>query len=348
MFKKIAIMLCLLFLVVGIVSAAENNSSDDVLKTDEDNGNEIVEIQDEKVMNENPKSTITVNFVNAVTGEEYGSLSNTLAQGGSWGMGMGKFNNMIANHKTFKMDGYKYTFTYWSGDNGIVDSTQLLYCTGEDYTVTYYANYDKELLGRLTFIINDEHGHNGHLMTYTDEADYKFTFKDPVDVDEGYEFKYYENAKTGEIYNPGDVFSMLYSEFQGQDVTVEINAIYEKIAEDNPINDTNGTGDNGTVIDNNTADNGTDTNGTVIDNNTADNGTDTNETVIDNGADDNNQSDDIDDKNDDQRGNDSAKSDDGNVTSILIKNKTAIAFTGLVFLVIIMISVLIYIRRNEH
>ena len=279
-------------------------------------------------MNENPKSTITVKFVNAVTGEEYGSLTNTLAQGGSWGMGMGKFNNMIANHKTFKMDGYMYTFTYWSGDNGIVDSTQLLYCTGEDYTVTYYANYDKELLGRLTFIVNDEHGHNGHVMTYNDEADYKFTFKDPVDVDEGYEFMYYEHAKTGEKYNPGDIFTMLYSEFQGQDVTIEINAIYKKIAEDTPVNDTNGTGDNGT-----------DTNGTVIDNNSSNNETGTHNT------DDNKK---IDDKNDDQSGNDSVKSDDGNVTSILSKNKTAIAFTGLVFLVIVMIGVLIYTRRNEN
>ena len=321
-------MLCLLLLVVGIASAAENNSTGDTLKTDEDNGNEIVEIQDAKVMNENPKSTITVKFVNAVTGEEYGSLSNTLAQGGSWGMGMGKFNNMIANHKTFKMDGYKYIFTYWSGDNGIVDSTQLLYCTGEDYTVTYYANYDKELLGRLTFIVNDEHGHNGHVMTYNDEADYKFTFKDPVDVDEGYEFMYYEHAKTGEKYNPGDIFTMLYSEFQGQDVTVEINAVYKKIAEDTPVNDTNGTGDNGT-----------DTNGTVIDNNSSNNETGTHN------ADDNKK---IDDKNDDQSGNDSVKSDDGNVTSILSKNKTAIAFTGLVFLVIVMIGVLIYTRRNEN
>ena len=202
MLKKLLVMLCLLFLVVGIVSAADNNSTGDTLKTDEDNSNEIVEIQ-EVASDETPKSTITVNFVNAVTGEEYGSLSNTLAQGGSWGMGMGKFNNMIANHKTFKMDGYKYTFTHWSGDNGVVDSTQLLYCTGEDYTVTFYANYDKELLGRLTFIVNDEHGHNGHQMTYNDEADYKFTFKDPVDVEEGYKFLYYEHAKTGEKYNPG-------------------------------------------------------------------------------------------------------------------------------------------------
>ena len=339
MFKKLAVMLCLLLLVVGIASAADTNSSDDTLKTDEDNSEKIVEIQDEKVTDENPKSTITVKFVNAVTGEEYGSLSNTLAQGGSWGIGRGKFNNMIANHKTFKMDGYKYTFTHWSGENGIVDSTQLLYCTGEDYTVTYYANYDKELLGRLTFIVNDEHGHNGHQMTYTDEDDYKFTFNDPVDVDEGYEFMYYEHAKTSEKYNPGDIFTMQYSEFQGQDVTVEINAIYKKIADDTPVNDTNGTGDNGTVIDNNSTNNETETNGTVIDNNSSNNETGTHNT------DDNKK---IDDKNDDQSGNDSVKSDDGNVTSILSKNKTAIAFTGLVFLVIVMIGVLIYTRRNEN
>lgn len=329
MLNKLIVMLCLLFLVAGIVSAAEIDSTDDALKTYEDKGDEIVEIQDEEVINENPKSTITVKFVNGVTGEEYGSLSNTLAQGGSWGMGMGKFNNMIANHKTFKMDGYKYTFTYWSGDNGIVDSTQLLYCTGEDYTVTYYANYDRELLGRLTFIVNDEHGHNGHLMTYNDEADFKFTFKDPVDVEEGYTFLYYEDAKTGEIYNPGDVFRMYYSEFQGRDVTVEINAIYEKIAEDEPVNETNSTEDNGTVIDNSTAENQTDTDGNIIDN----------------GADDNNKIDDID-GNSDKKGNGSAKTDDENISCDLSNHKTAISFRGIVFLVIVMICVLIYIGRR--
>ena len=71
---------CLLFLVMGIVSAADNNSTGDTLKTDDGKGNEIVEIQDVEVMNENPKATITVRFVNAVTGEVYGSISNSLAQ----------------------------------------------------------------------------------------------------------------------------------------------------------------------------------------------------------------------------------------------------------------------------
>ena len=42
MFKKLVVMLCLLLLVVGIASAAENNSTGDTLKTDADNVNEIV------------------------------------------------------------------------------------------------------------------------------------------------------------------------------------------------------------------------------------------------------------------------------------------------------------------
>jgi hypothetical protein len=50
MLKKLLVMLCLLFLVVGVVSAAENNSTDDTLKIDEDNSEKIVEIQDEKVI----------------------------------------------------------------------------------------------------------------------------------------------------------------------------------------------------------------------------------------------------------------------------------------------------------
>ena len=345
---------CLLFLVMGIVSAADNNSTDDTLKTDDGKGNEIVEIQDVEVMNENPKATITVRFVNAVTGEEYGIISNTLAQGGSWGIGKGQFNNMIANHKTFKMDGYMYTFTYWSGDNGIVDGTQLLYCTGKDYTATFYANYDKELLGRLTFILNDEHGNNGVQTTYTDEADYKFTFNDPSDVEEGYRFLHYENAKTGEIYNPGDVFSMPYSAFQGQDVTVEMNTIYEKIADDNPVNDTNNTEVNGTDTNNNT--NGTttnnnttsnETNETTTNNNTDNKETDGNGTSIDNSGDDNKKTNDTDD-NIKKKVGDPDKNNDDNITATLSKHKTAIAFTGLVCLVIIISCALIYTRRYDH
>ena len=272
---------------------------------------------------------------------------------------------MIANHKTFKMDGYMYTFTYWSGDNGIVDGTQLLYCTGKDYTATFYANYDKELLGRLTFILNDEHGNNGVQTTYTDEADYKFTFNDPSDVEEGYRFLHYENAKTGEIYNPGDVFSMPYSAFQGQDVTVEMNAIYEKIADDNPVNDTNntevnGTGTNnntnGTTTNNNTGVNGTgtnnnttsnETNETTTKNNTDNKETDGNGTSIDNSGDDNKKTNDTDD-NIKKKVGDPDKNNDDNITATLSKHKTAIAFTGLVCLVIIILCALIYTRRYDH
>ena len=330
---------------MGIVSAADNNSTGDTLKTDDGKGNEIVEIQDVEVMNENPKATITVRFVNAVTGEEYGSISNTLAQGGSWGIGKGQFDNMIANHKTFKMDGYMYTFTYWSGDNGIVDGTQLLYCTGKDYTATFYANYDKELLGRLTFILNDEHGNNGVRTTYTDEADYKFTFNNASDVEEGYRFLHYENAKTGEIYNPGDVFSMPYSAFQGQDVTVEMNAIYEKIADDNPVNDTNNTEVNGTGTNNNTTSN--EINETTTKNNTDNKETDGNGTSIDNSGDDNKKTNDTDD-NIKKKVGDPDKNNDDNITATLSKHKTAIAFTGLVCLVIIILCALIYTKRYDH
>lgn len=231
MFKKLMVTSFIIFLIVGVVSAEDINSTDDAVMINEDNNDDTVNVQAEDIVNDNQKSTVTVKFINAVTGEEYGSQTNTISEGGSWGMGMAKFNNMIANHKTFKSDGYKYTFSYWSGENGIVEDTQRFYCTGEDYTVIFHANYDKELLGRLTFILTDEHGHNGHTMTYNDEADYKFTFKEPVDVEEGYEFLYYENDDTGEIYNPGDFFSMKYSEFQGQDITVKVNAIYEKIVD---------------------------------------------------------------------------------------------------------------------
>ena len=320
-------MLFFLLLVVGIVSAADIDSADDTLKIDENIGSEIVEVYSEEALEEGQQSIVTVKFINEVTGEEYGSQTNTISEGGSWGMGMAKFNNMIANHKTFKLDGYKYTFTHWSGENGIVEGTQRFYCTGEDYTVAYYAHYDRELLGRLTFIVNDEHGHNGHTMTYNDEADYRFTFKDPVDVEEGYEFLYYEDAETGEIYNPGDIFAMAYSEFQGQDMTVTINAIYEKIVENDTENETsvdnNQTNENETAIDNGTAENQSE-NGTVID--------DGDETI----------------NSDIIIGNDGDNSTSNNLTGILSNHKTGIVFTALVVLVVAVIGISLYHRRREY
>lgn len=322
MFKKLFGALCLILLLIGIVSAADINSTNDALNIDENNGDEIVNIDDEEMIKEDQKSSITIRFVNAVTGEEYGSLTNTIKEGGSWGIGMAKFNNMIANHKTFKLDGYKYTFTSWSGENGIVDGTQRFYCTGEDYTVTYYANYDKELLGRLTFTLNDEHGHNGHYMTYTDEADYKFTFKEPVDVEEGYEFLYYENAETGDKYNPGDNISIKYSEFKGQEMNVVVDAVYEKIVDNETENETD--------IDNDTVENA-DENNTVIGNDTVENKT----------------TDDI--RNDTE--NHTLQSDNSKISKVDIakvvlgNHKTGIAFGFVVLLIAVVICVFIYLNN---
>ena len=326
MLKKLSIMLILLFLFVGIASAAEDNYTDDTLNLDENNGDDIVKIQDKEVLKEDSKSTVTIKFINKVTGEEYGSTSNTITGKGSWGITMTKFNNMIANHKTFKMDGYKYTFTHWTGENGIVEGTQRFYCTGEDYTVIFYANYDKELLGRLTFKLIDEHGHNGHNMTYNDEANYAFTFKEPVDVEEGYEFLYYENAETGEKYNPGDVFSMKYKEFKGLDVTVVINAIYEKI----PENDT----ENETIIDNDTDKNETGENETVI-------GNDTNRTEKIDDTSNNTEKQTVEHEN-------NTKISKNDETAIDLGNHITGNFIGLVvLLIVVIIGVLIYNRKHS-
>lgn len=319
MIKKLLGTLCLLFLLIGIVSAVDMNYTSDTLNVDENNHDEIVKIYDGEILKEDQKSSVTIKFVNAITGEEYGSITNTISKGGSWGIGMAKFNNMIANHKTFKLDGYKFTFTSWSGENGIVSGTQRFYCTGENYTVTYYANYDKELLGRLIFTLNDEHGNNDHYMTYTDEADYKFTFKEPVDVEEGYEFMYYENAETGDTYNPSDFISIKYSEFKGQEMNVVVNAIYEKIVD-------NDTAENETVIDNDT---------------------DENETVIGNDTVENKTIDDITNNSENQttQHNTSKISNDTHIKIALGNHKTGIAFLFVVFLIVVVICIFIYKRK---
>ena len=178
-------------------------------------------------------SNVNVKLENDVTGEIYLDTTNAIKEGGSWGIMPKKFENAVANHKTFKKDGYKYTFDKVVNSKGEeITGTQRFYCTGEDYTVVYYALYNKELLGSLKFTINDEHGHNGHYMEYTDEADYKFTFKEPVDVEDGYKFLYYQDRVTGEVYNPHDVFVVGYNEFKGIEKIIDMDAIYERIIDD--------------------------------------------------------------------------------------------------------------------
>lgn len=288
--KKIGILLIIFLIAVNVVSATENND----------------------IMKENSGSKITIEFKNSVTGEVYGTLSNTVKEGGSWGLMMAKFNNMIANHKTFKMDGFKYTFTHWNGPDGVVDGTQRFYYTGYDYLVTFYADYDKELLGRLNFVLNDEHGHNGHTMTYTDEADYRFTFKEPVDVEDGYRFLYYEDAVTGEVYNPGDDLSILYSDFKGQELTVEVNAVYEKIVENDTENET---------VENDTSED------IIIDDVPIENNTSEDETLFF----------EVQFPNDDESNNNETTD---NHTSVLDKHKTGIGFICLVGFVIFAIAII--------
>lgn len=292
MIKKVAIFLIVLLIAVNVVSATENN--------------------DTQALKQNAGSIVTVEFKNSVTGEVYGTLSNTIKEGDSWGLMMAKFNNMIANHKTFKMDGFKYTFTHWNGPNGVVDGTQRFYCTGYDYLVTFYADYDKELLGCLNFVLNDEHGHNGHTMTYTDEADYRFTFKEPVDVEDGYNFLYYENVETGEVYNPGDDLSIPYSEFKGQELTVEVNAVYEKIVENETENET---------IENDTSED------VIYDDVPINNSTSDDETLFL----------EVQFPNDESNG---TMNDTSNHTSVLEKHKTGIGFIGLVGIVIFAIGLI--------
>ena len=79
MIKKLLGTLCLLFLLIGIVSAVDMNYTSDTLNVDENNHDEIVKIYDGEILKEDQKSSVTIKFVNAnqqrrFLGNRYGKI----------------------------------------------------------------------------------------------------------------------------------------------------------------------------------------------------------------------------------------------------------------------------------
>ena len=102
------------------------------------------DIADEKSVNTKNKlgagsSKITVIFHKMSSdGEVTDSISNVISS--TWGIGMAKFNNQVANKKysDFKYDNQHWVFDHWEdADGNKITGTQTLVATGEDFEVHY-------------------------------------------------------------------------------------------------------------------------------------------------------------------------------------------------------------------
>jgi hypothetical protein len=194
------------------------------------------DIADEKSANTKNKlgagsSKITVIFHKMSSdGEVTDSISNVISS--TWGIGMAKFNNQVANKKysDFKYDNEHWVFDHWEdADGNRITGTQTLVATGEDFEVHYYAKYTHTPLGTLRVKYNDKFGNGGGSMNYTEHnTAYKHTFKVPADYPEDkVVFKYWEREDTGEKFNAGDTLTVKPSEFDGKELNITVNAIYD-------------------------------------------------------------------------------------------------------------------------
>lgn len=76
--------------------------------------------------------------------------SNTIGYKGSWNVNETKFNNKIANYRTYDVGGKSYVFSHWTDVNGTnVTGTQYLPWAEEPYKVTFIANYVKVIIASL-------------------------------------------------------------------------------------------------------------------------------------------------------------------------------------------------------
>lgn len=208
----------------------------------EETANDVPQSGDSKVLssasskdqlkaNDDGSSNVTVIFHKKCSdGDVTDSISNKISSGGSWGVGMAKFKNQVANKKysDFKYQGEHYVFSHWEdADGNTVTDTQRFYATGEDYEAHFYAIYDHSPIGSLTvnYIDNIAHGSGG--MNYTEYGtNYKHTFKTPADIPDGAVFLYWEN-ENGTRYNAGDTLEIKSSEFEGINKVVNVYAVYD-------------------------------------------------------------------------------------------------------------------------
>jgi hypothetical protein len=180
--------------------------------------------------------TITVNFngIMDINGNEVEDMieQQNITSGTTWTINYVPFANKIEDYLTYDKDGYHYTFSHWEDEQGNIipeDYSKDLTYQSEDYTLNYYAKYDKELIGNFTLIYNDALGHGSGSWNSTQQYGVNFThtFITPADIPSGAKFLYWERNDTKEQFNVGDEYNIDYSEFAGKTVVVYVNAVYD-------------------------------------------------------------------------------------------------------------------------
>ena len=185
-------------------------------------------------------SNITVELVGLkdVDGNDVESkLSNKIDPGVIWTVKYAMFTDDIDRYKTYDANGYHYTFKHLIDPDGNVitdpDSYERnLRPDGTNYTVTYTAVYDAELIGNFTLNYIDPIAHGSGSWSSHDNygVDFTHTFKVPADIPNGAVFLYWVRNDTNEKFYPDSEdqgqFSITYEEFAGKDVTVTVYAVY--------------------------------------------------------------------------------------------------------------------------
>lgn len=182
--------------------------------------------------------TVTYNFkFRKANGEWTTQTWNVKVTGntGSSSKAMSYYNRQVVNNHAEVVKVGKITYTYtgqWVSDDGhtYATSDKITVKNSEEKgsrTVNVVAQYTQKSDCSFQFNVIDEHGNNDHSFTDPNGAasSYTFTFKDPTDVEENYEFIHYVNDD-GDIKNPGDQFNIDLTKLEN-DTVVTYYAVYE-------------------------------------------------------------------------------------------------------------------------
>ena len=162
------------------------------------------------------KIKITVNFTDILKTDgttKTGTASSTLSKNlSSWKILQAKFNNQVT-YKDFTVKGTKYHFTgEWAYEDGSPVSIPMEFKYddfNEDTIINVHPIYEKTEAARLNFykIDNISYGSGSWANTAGSFTTYTNTLKAPS-AKAHYQFLYWQDGETGQIYNAGDKFSI--------------------------------------------------------------------------------------------------------------------------------------------
>ena len=166
------------------------------------------------------KIKITVNFTDIINTNgsiKTGSASSTLSKNmSSWRILQAKFNNQIPK-ADFSVGGTKYHFTgEWAYEDGSLVSIPMEFKYddfNEDTIINVHPIYETIEAARLNFykIDNISYGSGSWANTNGSFTTYSNTLKAPS-AKAHYQFLYWQDGETGQIYNAGDKFSISAAE----------------------------------------------------------------------------------------------------------------------------------------